>query len=178
MVGQECPSPVVRVRSAFDVNSRLLSWATKRPHFKTGLFRFVDVFPACTSPHDVLDHLDEYLLTDDAPGVVRTGLGAAHALPLGARAARRAANAGIRRMAQQFIGGTNPTEAVERARDLWNDGYATTVDLLGERTLTRADADGYARRVATRVQVAVPSGGSGRCATLERVERASPRGPD
>ena len=79
------PSPAVRVRNAFDVNTRLLTWATKRPHFKTGLFRFVDVFPACTSPHDVLDHLDEYVLTDDTPGIVRAGLGTAHALPFGAR---------------------------------------------------------------------------------------------
>ena len=78
------PSPAVRVRNAFDVNTRLLTWATKRPHFKTGLFRFVDVFPACTSPHDVLDHLDEYVLTDDTPGIVRAGLGTAHALPFGA----------------------------------------------------------------------------------------------
>ena len=75
--------------NAFDVNTRLLTWATKRPHFKTSLFRFVDVFPACTTPHDVLDHLDEYLLTDDTPGIVRAGLGAAHAVPSGARAARR-----------------------------------------------------------------------------------------
>ncbi len=85
------PSPAVRVRNAFDVNTRLLTWATKRPHFKTGLFRFVDVFPACTSPHDVLDHLDEYIVTDDTPGIVRAGLGTAHALPFGARAARRVA---------------------------------------------------------------------------------------
>ena len=50
-------------------------------------------------------------------------------------------------MAQQFIGGSNPTEAVRRARALWDDGYATTVDLLGEKTLTLADADAYATRV-------------------------------
>jgi RHH-type proline utilization regulon transcriptional repressor/proline dehydrogenase/delta 1-pyrroline-5-carboxylate dehydrogenase len=141
------PSPLARARGAFDVNARLLDWATRRPHFKTGLFRFVDVFPACTSPHDVLDHMDEYLLTDDAPRVVRSGLGIAHATPFGARIARRAARGGIHRMAGQFIGGTNPTEAVERARALWNDGFATTIDLLGERTLTLADAEAYAQRV-------------------------------
>ncbi len=140
-------SPAARVRNAFDVNTRLLTWATKRPHFKTGLFRFVDVFPACTSPHDVLDHLDEYVLTDDTPGIVRAGLGTAHALPFGARAARQVARGGIHRMARQFIGGTNPTEAVGRVADLWDAGYANTVDLLGERTLTLADADAYAGRV-------------------------------
>ena len=82
------PSPAQRARNAVDVNARMLTWATKRPHFKAGLFRFVDVFPACTSPQDVLDHLDEYVVTDDTPGVVRAGLGVAHAMPFGARAAR------------------------------------------------------------------------------------------
>jgi RHH-type transcriptional regulator, proline utilization regulon repressor / proline dehydrogenase / delta 1-pyrroline-5-carboxylate dehydrogenase len=143
------PSPVERVRGAFDPGERLMTWATKRPDFKTGLFRFVDVFPACTSPHDVLDHLDEYLVTGDTPRVVRAGLAAAHTAPFGARAARRAARAGIHRMARQFIGGTTPAEAAGRARALWKDGYATTVDLLGEKTLTLADADVYADRVQT-----------------------------
>src|SRR5262245_40632755 len=130
------PSPATRVRNAFDVNTRLLTWATKRPHFKTGLFRFVDVFPACTTPHDVLDHLDEYLRTDATPGIVRAGLGTAHAIPFGARAARFVARGGIHRMAHQFIGGANASEAAPCAATLWDRGYATTIDLLGEKTLT------------------------------------------
>ena len=138
-----------RFRDAFDPSARMLAWTAKRPHFKTGLFRFVDVFPACTSPADVLDHLDEYVLTDDTPGVVRAGIGAAHAVPFGARAARGVAHGSIHRMARQFIAGSNPTEAVARTAELWNDGFANTVDLLGERTLTRADADDYATRVAS-----------------------------
>jgi RHH-type proline utilization regulon transcriptional repressor/proline dehydrogenase/delta 1-pyrroline-5-carboxylate dehydrogenase len=141
------PSPFERAREAFDVNTKLLTWATKRPGFKAGLFRFVDVFPACTSPQDVLDHLDEYLDSDDTPGIVRAGLGIAHALPFGARAARFAARGGIHRMARQFIGGADTREAIRRVTDLWDDGYATTVDLLGEKTLTMHDADAYAARV-------------------------------
>ena len=50
-------------------------------------------------------------------------------------------------MARQFIGGTNPAEAVTRVAELWDAGFATTVDLLGEKTLTLADADAYAARV-------------------------------
>jgi RHH-type proline utilization regulon transcriptional repressor/proline dehydrogenase/delta 1-pyrroline-5-carboxylate dehydrogenase len=145
------PSPAQRVRAAFDVNTRLLTWATKRPHFKAGLFRFVDVFPACTSPQDVLDHLDEYVVTEDTPGIVRVGLGAAHVMPFGARAARAAARSGIHRMAGQFIGGSDPDAAMARVTELWNDGYATTVDLLGEKTLTLADADAYAARVLAMI---------------------------
>ena len=62
---------------------------------------------------------------------------------------------------------------------LWSDGYATTVDLLGEKTLTIADADAYAARVramlnalaATRARVA----GARRCSTTIRGVRC-PRG--
>ncbi|MGQ0823718.1 MAG: proline dehydrogenase family protein [Actinomycetota bacterium] len=134
-------------RARFDANARLLAWAAKRPDFKTGLFRFVDVFPACTSPADVLDHLDQYLRTDDSPAVVRAGLRAAHGLPFGARLASTVARGGIRRMAQQFIGGRDAPDGVARVAALWRSGYAATVDLLGEKTLTLADADAYARRL-------------------------------
>jgi RHH-type transcriptional regulator, proline utilization regulon repressor / proline dehydrogenase / delta 1-pyrroline-5-carboxylate dehydrogenase len=133
-------------RDRVDVNGRLLSWATRRPHFKTGLFRFVDAFPACRTSREVLDHLDEYVLTDDAPAVVRAGLRTANIVPGGAPLAAVVARAGIERMARQFIGGANAEEAVIRVAELWNDGFAATVDLLGEKTLTLADADAYAKR--------------------------------
>ncbi len=144
-------------RNPFDVNARLLAWTTKKPAFKVGLFRFVDVFPACRTPHDVLDHLDEYVATDDAPRLIRTGVKVAHGVPFGARAATALARRGITRMAQQFIGGANPDDAVDRARTLWDDGFATSVDLLGEKTLTLADADGYAARVRAMLDALTPA---------------------
>jgi Proline utilization A N-terminal domain len=36
---------------------RTLEWAMRHPAFKTQLFRFVDVFPACRDDEDVLRHL-------------------------------------------------------------------------------------------------------------------------
>ena len=59
-------------------------------------------------------------------------------------------------MARQFIGGTNPAEAVAQVAALWDGGYANTVDLLGERTLTLADADVYAERVRSMLDVVAP----------------------
>ncbi|MET1001758.1 MAG: hypothetical protein ABWZ15_08110, partial [Acidimicrobiia bacterium] len=147
IVAAAAPDAGARLRSTFDVNAQMLRWATARPHFKTGLFRFVDVFPACTSADDVLNHLDEYVLTDDTPGIVRAGLRTAHVVPFGSRLARAGARFGIRRMAEQFIGGADPAAATAEAGALWAAGFATTVDLLGEKTLTIADADAYAARV-------------------------------
>ncbi len=41
-------------------SERVLDWAMSHPGFKTELFRFVDVFPACRDDADVLRHLSEY----------------------------------------------------------------------------------------------------------------------
>ena len=53
----------------------------------------------------------------------------------------------MRRLARRFIGGEHPAEIVALAGRLWADGAATTVDLLGEKTVTAAEADTYAARV-------------------------------
>jgi RHH-type proline utilization regulon transcriptional repressor/proline dehydrogenase/delta 1-pyrroline-5-carboxylate dehydrogenase len=49
-------------------------------------------------------------------------------------------------MAHRFIVAESPAAALGGLRDLWNDGVATTVDLLGEATVTETEADRYAAR--------------------------------
>ncbi len=141
------PNAPQRATDAMSVDQWLLRFAIAKPEFKTQLFRFVDVFPALRDGADVLRHLDEYLDGPQSPATVRAGLHLAHRLPGGAHLADVAARAGIKRMAKQFIGGTDAHDAVERVAVLWRDGFAATVDLLGEKTLTLDDADTYARRV-------------------------------
>ncbi len=126
---------------------QMLEWAMSHPSFKTQLFRFVDVFPATVDDADVLRHLSEYFEGSDAPRLLDLGLGAAEHLPLGRAAAASLARRNIRRVAQQFIAGADPEAAVERLEGLWRGGRAFTVDLLGEKTLTEEEADGYAAQV-------------------------------
>src|SRR5213078_2415636 len=57
-----------------------------------------------------------------------------------------AAAAGVRHMAHRFIVGETPRDATPVLQGLWNDGVATSVDLLGEATVTSAEADRYAAR--------------------------------
>jgi RHH-type proline utilization regulon transcriptional repressor/proline dehydrogenase/delta 1-pyrroline-5-carboxylate dehydrogenase len=57
-----------------------------------------------------------------------------------------AAAAGVRHMAHRFIVGASPSDALGDLRDLWRDGIASSVDLLGEATVTQAEADRYADR--------------------------------
>ena len=52
----------------------------------------------------------------------------------------------MQRMAKRFIVGAGPAEAVPALRRLWQSGAATSVDLLGEATVTAAEADRYAQR--------------------------------
>ena len=49
-------------------------------------------------------------------------------------------------MAHRFIAAPSPAEAKEELRRLWDAGVGSSVDLLGEATLTEAEADAYASR--------------------------------
>ncbi len=51
-------------------------------------------------------------------------------------------------MAHRFIVGESPQDARGVLRELWDDGVAASVDLLGEATVTAAEADRYAARCA------------------------------
>lgn len=117
------------------------------PALRAAIFRFVDVRPACRDERDVARHLAELLAQ-------------AEGSPLGQRGARmatrrttRAATAGVaalgvRGMAHRFIVGEDAASSVPGVERLWRSGAAATVDLLGETTVTEAEADSYAARCA------------------------------
>jgi RHH-type transcriptional regulator, proline utilization regulon repressor / proline dehydrogenase / delta 1-pyrroline-5-carboxylate dehydrogenase len=128
-------------------SERMLGWAMEHPTFKTQLFRFVDVFPACRTDEDVLRHVDEYFGDVEIPRALDLGIDVAEHVPRGAWITSAVARRNIRRMARQFIAGATPADAVKRLRSYWDRGEAATVDLLGEKTVTAAEADRYAARV-------------------------------
>jgi RHH-type proline utilization regulon transcriptional repressor/proline dehydrogenase/delta 1-pyrroline-5-carboxylate dehydrogenase len=64
----------------------------------------------------------------------------------GRKALGRATAAGVRHMAHRFIVGETPAAALPTLSNLWDDGIASSVDLLGEATVTPAEADRYAAR--------------------------------
>jgi proline dehydrogenase len=154
------PSPLRRPLKSID--ARAMDMAAGDQELRAALFRFVDVVPACRGVDDLARHLSAYLDDLDAkPPPLATAMRMA-----GSRAGRAAlgaaAAAGVRHMAHRFIVGETPHEAVPVLRDLWRHGVTTSVDLLGEATVTRAEADRYAARCA---------------AALEQLARASPGWP-
>jgi RHH-type proline utilization regulon transcriptional repressor/proline dehydrogenase/delta 1-pyrroline-5-carboxylate dehydrogenase len=120
--------------------------AARDRELRAALFRFVDVVPACRSLDDVARHLRDFV--DEVPDVPPS-LSAAMRIA-DVRAARpalgAAAAAGVKHMAHRFIVGESPRQAVKVLRALWERGVASTVDLLGEATVTPTEADVYAGR--------------------------------
>src|SRR5204862_137934 len=103
-------------------SERVLDWAMSHPGFKTELFRFVDVFPACRDDADVLRHLSEYFAGVDVPRALGLGLEVAERVPFGARLSTAAARRNIMRMARQLIAGATPEDALPRLAALWRAG--------------------------------------------------------
>ncbi|HEY2652397.1 MAG TPA: proline dehydrogenase family protein [Solirubrobacteraceae bacterium] len=140
------------------LDSRAMDLAARDRELRAALFRFVDVVPACRSPDDVARHLRDFLdeLPERPPPI------AAAMRISDVRAARSAlgaaAAAGVKHMAHRFIVGETPASAVRVLRGLWDHGVASSVDLLGEATVTTSEADRYAARcTAALEEIAVES---------------------
>jgi proline dehydrogenase len=134
------------------LDARAMELASSDRELKAALFRFVDVVPACRSLDDLARHLTSFLeeVPDATPPIsaaMRMGNTRAGRTALGVAAA-----GGVRHMAHRFIVGENPHAALGVLRGLWERGVASSVDLLGEATVTAAEADRYAGRCAEALE--------------------------
>jgi proline dehydrogenase len=130
------------------LDDRAMELASADAELRAALFRFVDVTPACGSLDDLATHLAGFLdEVHERPPSLEAAMRMSHTragrLALGAASA-----AGVRHMAHRFIVGTSPADALRDLRELWQHGIASSVDLLGEATVTQAEADRYAGRCA------------------------------
>jgi len=128
------------------IDDRAMELASHDAELRAALFRFVDVVPACRSVDDLANHLTGFLgEVGNRPLPLDVALRMGHSRP-GRAALGSAAAAGVRHMAHRFIVGETPREAEKTLRSLWEDGVGTSVDLLGEATITAGEADRYAAR--------------------------------
>jgi proline dehydrogenase len=128
------------------LDQRAMEFASQDAELRAALFRFVDVTPACRSLDDLARHLTGYLEeVDDRPPPIEAAMRMSGTKP-GRAALGAAAAAGVRRMAHRFIVGESPKAALKAIRQLWEHGAAVSLDLLGEATVTEAEADRYAAR--------------------------------
>ena len=137
------------------LDDKAMDLASQDAELKAAMFRFVAVVPACRSLDDLARHLTGFLGELEQPplpvaAALRMGDTKAGRAALGATAA-----AGVRHMAHRFIVGEDTRAALPVLRDLWKHGVASTVDLLGEATVTQTEAQRYAERCADALETLV-----------------------
>jgi RHH-type proline utilization regulon transcriptional repressor/proline dehydrogenase/delta 1-pyrroline-5-carboxylate dehydrogenase len=128
-------------------DDRLMEWTMHDPAVKVQLFRFIDVLPLLREPAGISRHLREYF--EEAgpalPGLARLGLRWLPANGLAARGLAWAARTNALRLARRFIAGNNIEQALAAIARLRRRKLAFTVDLLGEATITEAEAEQHQR---------------------------------
>jgi proline dehydrogenase len=144
------PSTLRRPMAALD--DKAMDLASEDEQLRAALFRFVDVVPACRSVDDLAQHLAGFLSeVDDKPVALEQAMRLGGSRP-GRAALGAAAAAGVRHMAHRFIVGETPEAAAGVFAGLWKQGVASSVDLLGEATVTTDEADAYARRCSEAIR--------------------------
>jgi RHH-type proline utilization regulon transcriptional repressor/proline dehydrogenase/delta 1-pyrroline-5-carboxylate dehydrogenase len=145
------------------LDQRAMELASQDQQLRAALFRFVDVTPACRDMDDLARHLTAYLEEmGERPPSIEAAMRMSGTKP-GRAALGAAAAAGVRHMAHRFIVGETPSAALKTIRHLWEHGAAVSLDLLGEATVTQAEADRYAARCMD---------------ALETLAEAAPRWPE
>jgi len=147
------PAPARHPVRALD--ERAMDLAASDAELRAALFRFVDVVPACRSLDDLARHLTHFVgevaeRPQPLDAAMRMGERRAGRAALGAAAA-----GGVRHMAHRFIVGATPRDALGTLRRLWRAGVASSVDLLGEATVSAAEADAYAARCRDALETLV-----------------------
>ncbi len=122
----------------------VINLAMKDAAFKAHLFRFIDVLPAMTDDERVVSLAEEYFgQTGSELFGLQWGLKALVATGLGARLAGKSIRKQVEQMARTFIAGASIDEAAPVLSQLWKEGRAWSVDLLGEATISEQEADQY-----------------------------------
>jgi proline dehydrogenase len=128
------------------LDEKAMGLASQDQQLRAALFRFVDVTPACRNLDDLARHLTAYLQeVGERPPPIEAAMRMS-GTKAGRTALGAAAAAGVRHMAHRFIVGETPKAALRTIRQLWEAGAAVSLDLLGEATVTQAEADRYAAR--------------------------------
>jgi RHH-type proline utilization regulon transcriptional repressor/proline dehydrogenase/delta 1-pyrroline-5-carboxylate dehydrogenase len=133
--------PILFTRAWFE--DRLMGLGMHDPALKVQLFRFVDTLPYLKQDTEVSRHLTEYLgqARDELPWWVRQGMRLIPRNGVLGKGLAFAARTGARQMARKFIAGSNVAEALRAVHDMRTRRLAFTIDLLGEATITEAEAD-------------------------------------
>ena len=137
-----------RTPSIFDRrwwDDRILSWAMSDESVKVQMFRFVDVLPMLKTHQQISEHLQDYFedVRRFLPWAARIGLDISRPNTVMGRIVAVNARSNARNMAQRFIAGSNVDEVLQSVSKLRKQGFAFTLDLLGEAVISEPEAEAY-----------------------------------
>ena len=116
---------------------KILSLTMQRQSLKTNLFRFIDVLPNLSTDEQFLSHWNEYFKEDELR-FITSGLGS-----LAPSLLVKTIRSQITQVARMFITGSNPEESLKVISKNWERGFAFSLDILGEETLSEKEAEVY-----------------------------------
>jgi RHH-type proline utilization regulon transcriptional repressor/proline dehydrogenase/delta 1-pyrroline-5-carboxylate dehydrogenase len=125
----------------------VMEWAMKDDNFKVQLLRFVDVLPSLRSDALVVKLLKEYFAEEAlTPLVMKWGIKGLSDKGILPKIIGGMIRANIESLARQFIAGRDPENTLEVLHTLRRDGFAFTIDLLGEVVVSDREAGQFTER--------------------------------
>ncbi len=126
-------------------DDRLLSWAMEDEAIKVQMFRFIDVLPMLKTHDQIARHLQEYFeeVNSHLPGAAQLVLDHSGPNTVLGRALAYNARSNARRMAERFISGQSADDVLKTVTALRKQGFAFTLDLLGEAVISDSEANAY-----------------------------------
>lgn len=144
LIGEEAPS----IFRKDWWSGRVMEWSMRNPAFKVQMFRCVDVLPSLKSSRQVGQHVREYFSQPgvELPSALQWTLRSLTTNPLTAPLAANQIRKNVQEMAQRFIVAATPRAALPHLREIWDEGMAFNLDLLGELAVSEGEALQYQRR--------------------------------
>jgi RHH-type proline utilization regulon transcriptional repressor/proline dehydrogenase/delta 1-pyrroline-5-carboxylate dehydrogenase len=138
------------VPSVFDKKrwvGELMEWAMKDDAFKVQLLRFIDVLPSLKTDTLVVRLLKEYFADEEiTPILMKWGIKGLSEKGILPKIAGSVIRSNVEAMAKQFIAGRGPEDALRVLNALRKEGFAFTIDLLGEVVVSDKEAREYVER--------------------------------
>ena len=135
---------------------KVMALSMKNPHFKTQMFRFIDVLPYLKDSQDVVSHLKQYFSEEKKGGLPSLfSFGASVGGSLAPQILAHSIKKNVSEMARLFITGESPEEAFPKLEAARKKNLTFTVDILGEATLSETEALDYQKRYLDLIQALV-----------------------
>jgi RHH-type proline utilization regulon transcriptional repressor/proline dehydrogenase/delta 1-pyrroline-5-carboxylate dehydrogenase len=141
----------------FDKNfwtGKMMDWSMKNPNFKVELFRFIDVLPSLKSSDQIAAHVKAYFLRPemDLSPWIKTTLSLAAIGGVPSKIASASIKKNVLSMAETFICGRDADTAEASLKKICDDGYAWTLDILGEVVVSESEAEHHFERYLNLIE--------------------------